>query len=45
MSPSLDCSVGNIALKDSFKFLVDLITKNDLVDIWRVRNPKSKKFT
>ena len=42
---SLDCSGGNSILKESVKFLENIIMECDLVDIWRVRNPDSKKFT
>ena len=45
MQPSLDFSGGNTTLKESVKFLEDLLIQYDLVDIWRVRNPKTKKFT
>ena len=45
LQPSLDCSGGNTTLKESVKFLEDLLIQYDLVDIWRVRNPKTKKFT
>ena len=45
LQPSLDCSGGNTTLKESVKVLKDLLIQYDLVDIWRVRNPKSKKFT
>ena len=45
LQPSLDCSGGNSILKESVKFLEDIIMECDLVDIWRVRNPDSKKFT
>ena len=45
MDPALDCSGGNPALKESVKFLEDIMMENDLVDIWRIRNPDSKKFT
>ena len=44
LQPSLDCSGGNSILKESVKFLEDIIMECDLVDIWRVRNPDSKKF-
>ena len=37
LKPTLDC--------DSVKFVEDLIMEHDLVDIWRVCNPESKKFT
>ena len=42
LQPSLDCSGGNSILKESVKFLEDIIMECDLVDIWRVRNPDSK---
>lgn len=49
LQPSLDCSGGNTTLKESVKFLEGLLTiiiiQYDLVDIWRVCNPKSKEFT
>lgn len=45
LDPALDCSGGNPALKESVKFLEDIMMENDLVDIWRIRNPDSKKFT
>ena len=44
LKPSLDCSGGNTTLKESVKVLEDLLIQYDLVDIWRVRNPKSKKI-
>ena len=45
LQPSLDCSGGITTLSESVKVLEDLLIQYDLVDIWRVRNPKSKKFT
>lgn len=45
MDSALDCSGGNPVLKESVKFLEDIMMENDLVDIWRIRNPDSKKFT
>ena len=45
LDPALDCSGGNPALKESVKFLENIMMENDLVDIWRIRNPDSKKFT
>ena len=45
LQPSLDCLGGNASLKDSVKFLEDIIIEYDLVDIWRVRNPDKKNFT
>ena len=44
LQPSLDCSGEITTLKESVKVLEDLLMQYDLVDIWRVRNPKSKKF-
>ena len=45
MDPDLDCSGGNPVLKDSVKCLEDITLNYDLVDIWRIRNPNSKKFS
>ena len=45
LDPALDCSGGNPFLKESVKFLEDIVMENDLVDIWRIRNPESKRFT
>ena len=45
LDPALDCSGGNPFLKESVKFLEDIMMENDLVDIWRIRNPDGKKFT
>ena len=45
MDPDLDCSGGNRVLKDSVKCVEDMMMSYDLVDIWRIRNPKSKKFS
>ena len=44
MDPDLDYSGGNPVLKDSVKCVEDIILNYDLVDIWRIRNPNSKKF-
>ena len=41
----LDCSGGKPVLKELVKFVEDILLNNDLEDIWRVRNPDSKKFT
>ena len=41
MDPNLDCSGGNPVLKDSVKYVEDIMMNYDLVDIWRIRNPKS----
>ena len=45
LDPALDCSGGNPSLKESVKFLEDIMMENDLVDIWRIRNPDNKNFT
>ena len=44
-NPSLDCQGGNPVQKESFNQIKDLSLSNDLVDIWRIRNPDLKKFT
>ena len=45
MDPDLDCSGGNPLVQDSVKCVEDVMTNNNLVDIWRIRNPNSKKFS
>lgn len=45
MDPDLDCSGGNPVLKDSIKCVENMMMNYDLVDIWRIRNTKSKKFS
>lgn len=45
MDPDLDCSSGNPVLKDSVKCVENMMMSYDLADIWRIRNPKSKKFS
>ena len=45
LDTALDCSGGNPFLKESVKFLEDIVMENDLVDIWRIPNPDSKRFT
>ena len=45
MDPDLDCSGGNPVLKDSVKCVEDMMMSYDLVDISRICNPKSKKFS
>ena len=45
LDPALDCLGGNPSLKESVKFLEDIMMENDLVDIWRIRNPDNKKIT
>ena len=44
-SIDLDCSGGKPFKKDSVKQIQHLSLDFDLVDIWRVRNPESKRFT
>ena len=45
VDPDLDCSGGNPVLKDSVKCVEDTMMSYDLVDIWQICNPKSKKFS
>ena len=45
LNPDFDCSGGNSSRKDSVKNIQDLCLDFDLVDIWRVRNPQTKRFT
>ena len=45
LEPDLDCCGGNLVLKDSVKFEENIMLNYDLVDIWRIRNSNSKKFT
>ena len=40
-----DCSGGRPFRKDAVKHIQDLCLDFDLVDIWRIRNPDSKRFT
>ena len=40
-----DCSGGRPFRKDSVKHIKDLCLDFDLVDIWCIRNPDSKRFT
>ena len=40
-----DCSGGRPFRKDSVKHIQDLCLDFDLVDIWGIRNPDSKRFT
>ena len=42
---TLDCSGRNVTVKNSVKFLEDLIMEHVLVDVLRVRNPESKNLT
>ena len=41
----LDRSGGLKKTKDSVKVLEDICLEHDLLDIWRVRHPKEKRFT
>ena len=43
--PELDGSGGNKKKKDSVKYLEDIGFEQDLVDIWRIRNPAKKCYT
>ena len=45
LNPDFDCSGGNLSRKDSVRNIQDLCLDFDLVDIWRVRNPQTKRFT
>ena len=45
LDSDLDCSGGNSFRKDSVKNIHDLCLDYDLVDIWRIRNPETKRFT
>ena len=45
LDSDLDCSGGNPSKKDSVKNIQDLCLDYDLVDIWRIRNPETKRFT
>ena len=41
----LDGSGGIKKTKESVKILEDICLEQDLIDIWRVRNPTKKRFT
>ena len=45
LESDLDCSGGNPAQKASVKSIQDLYLDFDLVDIWRIRNPTTRRFT
>ena len=45
IDPDLDCSGGNQTKKDSVKNVQDLCIDFDLLDIWRIRNPETMRFT
>ena len=42
---SLDCLGGSPAKKESVKILEEICLDLNLIDIWRVRNPKERLFT
>ena len=42
LDPALDCFGGNPALKESVKFLEDIMTENDLVQ-WHLENPEPRQ--
>ena len=42
---SLDNLGGRIESKSSVKKINEIMTANDLIDIWRIRNPDKKQFT
>ena len=41
----LDCSGGKPSIIESVKIIQEIESEYDLIDIWRIRNPKSKLFT
>ena len=41
----LDCSGGKPFTKDSVKRIQDLCLDFDLLDVWRIRNPESRRLT
>ena len=43
--PDLDGNGGNPKRKESVKCIDNLCLANDLIDIWRIRNPNEKRFT
>lgn len=45
LDSGLDCSGSKPSKKDSTKNISDLCSDLDLVDIWRIRNPETKRFT
>ena len=45
LDTDLDCSGGNPSKKDSTKNISDFCLDFDLVDIWRIRNHETKRFT
>ena len=45
LGPSLDNLGGIIESKSSVKKINEIMRANDLIDIWRIRNPEKKQFT
>ena len=45
LDSELDCSGAKPFTKEFVKQIQDLCLDFDLVDIWPIRNPKSKRFT
>ena len=45
LDPEFDGQGGNVKLKESASQIKNICSLNDLVDIWRVRNPNIKRFT
>ena len=45
LDPCLDNLGGRIESKSSVKKLNEIMRANDLIDIWRIRNPEKKQFT
>ena len=43
--PDLDGNGGNPKRKESVKCIDNMCLTNDLIDIWRIRNPNVKRFT
>ena len=43
--PDLDGNGGNPKRKESVKCIDNICLANDLIDIWRIRNPNLKRFT
>ena len=45
LDPAWDCSGGNQSKKASAKYIEDLCLDFDLIDVWRIRNSETKRFT
>jgi len=45
LHPDLDGNGGNPKRKESVKCIENICLANDLIDIWRIRNPNVKRFT